>query len=209
MRKMSGMIRKHVLFPCLFLSLAACMGSLAQAQQQPVTADVAITYVAERAKIASVDCGCFWLQGGSGDFALTFFHGLGAVVNLTGVHAGDIGTGLELDKVMFVAGPRYTYSPKGWPHVGKNHAVDVFGEGLFGTVHGFNTVFPSANGVMGAADSLAMMFGGGLDIRMKNHIGIRAVEADYVRTTLPNSTDNVQNDLRFAAGISFHFDSLK
>jgi hypothetical protein len=50
-----------------------------------------------------------------------------------------------------------------------------------------------------------MQFGGGLDLRFAKHIGIRAVEADYVRSTLPNNAGNVQNDLRLAAGISFHF----
>jgi hypothetical protein len=40
--------------------------------------------VAERAKLASVDCGCFWLNGGSGNFATTLFHGLGVAANLTG-----------------------------------------------------------------------------------------------------------------------------
>src|ERR1700679_1760651 len=107
---MLGMIRKGV----LLLGLALSTGLFAQAQQQPVArtvdVDVAVTYVAERAKVASVDSGCFWLNGGSGDFAMTFFNGLGLAANLTGVNASNIGTGIDLDKVMFAMGPRYTYS---------------------------------------------------------------------------------------------------
>jgi hypothetical protein len=201
---MSVIIRNGV----LLLGAVLLMDLVVQAQQKPASThttdvDIAITYVAEQARVASVDCGCFWLNGGSGNFAVTFFHGLGVAANLTGEHASNIGTGIDLDKVMFAMGPRYTYSPK--LHIGKKNRMAVFGEGLFGGVHGFNTTFPSSTGTIGAASSFAMQFGGGLDLRFAEHIGIRAVEADYVRSTLPNNAGNVQNDLRLAAGISFHF----
>jgi hypothetical protein len=192
----------------LLLGVALLPGLVAQAQQKSASTyttdvDVAITYVAERAKVASVDCGCFWLNGGSSNVAITLFHGLGVAANLTGEHASNIGTGIDLDKVMFAFGPRYTYTPK--LPLGKRPGIAVYGEGLFGGVHGFNTTFPSSTGTMGAASSFAMQFGGGLDLRFARHIGIRAVEADYVRSTLPNNAGNVQNDLRLAGGISFHF----
>jgi hypothetical protein len=201
---MSGVIHRGV----LLLGVALFPGLAAQAQQKPASShttdvDVAITYVAERAKVASVDCGCFWLNGGSGDFAMTLFHGLGVAANLTGEHASNIGTGIDLDKVMFAMGPRYTYTPK--LHLGKRSGMAVFGEGLFGGIHGFNTIFPSSAGTVGAASSFAMQLGGGLDLRFAKHIGIRAVEADYVRSTLPNNAGNTQSDLRLAGGVSFHF----
>jgi hypothetical protein len=198
---MLGMIRTGV----FVLGVMLTTGLLAQSQKPTITThgadvDIAITYVAERAKIASVDCGCFWLQGGSSDFALTFDHGIGVAANLTGVHNGNVGTGVELDKVLFAMGPRYTFDVK--------HHGAVFGEALFGGVHGFNTIFPSANGVAGAASSFAMMFGGGVDLQVARHLRVRAVEADYIRTTLPNNADNVQNDLRLAAGVAFHFSGV-
>jgi hypothetical protein len=59
----------------------------------------------------------------------------------------------------------------------------------------------------GRCRSFAMEFGGGMDLRFARYLGIRAVEAEYVRSTLPNGAGNVQNDLRLAAGIAFHFDS--
>jgi hypothetical protein len=201
---MSEIVRRGM----LLLGVALLPGLVAQAQQKSASTyttdvDVAITYVAERAKVASVDCGCFWLNGGSGNVAITLFHGLGVAANLTGEHASNIGTGIDLDKVMFAFGPRYTYSLK--LPAGKRPGIAVYGEGLFGGVHGFNTTFPSSAGTVGAASSFAMQLGGGLDLRFAKHIGIRAVEADYVRSTLPNNAGNVQNDLRLAGGISFHF----
>jgi hypothetical protein len=201
---MSAIIRNGV----LLLGAVLSMNLVAQAQQKPASTsttdvDIAITYVAEQAKVASVDCGCFWLNGGSGNFAITLFHGLGVAADLTGEHASNIGTGIDLDKVMYAFGPRYTYSLK--RPADKRHGIAVYGEGLFGGVHGFNTTFPSSTGTVEAASSFAMQFGGGLDLRFAKHIGIRAMEADYVRSTLPNNVGNVQNDLRLAGGISFHF----
>jgi hypothetical protein len=201
---MSAIVRNGV----LLLGAVLSMDLGTQAQQKTASTyttdvDIAITYVAERAKLASVDCGCFWLNGGSGNAAMTLFHGLGVAANLTGEQASNIGTGINLDKVMFVVGPRYTYSPK--LPVGKRPGIAVFGEGLFGGMHGFNSTFPSSSGTTGAASSFATQFGGGLDLRFARHIGIRAVEVDYVRSALPNNAGNVQNDLRLAGGISFHF----
>jgi len=192
----------------LLLAAALALGPVAQAQQKPMSTyttavDVAITYVAERAKIASVDCGCFWFDGGSGDFALGFYRGLGIAANLTGAHVSNIGSGVTFDKALFAMGPRYTYTPK--LHVGNKAGMAVFGEGLFGGVHGFNSVFPTSTGTISHASSFAMQFGGGLDLRFAKHLGIRAVEADYVHSTLPNGAGNVQHDLRLSAGVSFHF----
>ena len=203
---MSGTFRSSML-----LCGALAIGLFAQAQQPTksegkTSADIAITYTAERAKIVGVDCGCFWLYGGGTDIAFTFFHGLGVAANLTGVHASDIQPGVDLDKVMFAMGPRYTYSPKEWNnHYLASHGIAFFGEGLVGGVHGFNTVFPSSKGAQGAASSFAIQVGGGMDLRVSKTIGIRAFEAHYVRSTLPNNADNVQHDLQLAGGISFHF----
>jgi peptidoglycan-associated lipoprotein len=205
---MLEIIRKGV----LLLAIALSMGLVAQAQRPPESSrttdvDVAITYVAERAKIASIDCGCFWLNGGSGNFALTFFHGLGVAGDLTGVHGANVAPGVDLDKVMFAMGPRYTYEPKVWLNrrTGKHPTYAIFGEALFGGVHGFNTIFPSSTGVRGEASSFATQFGGGLDLRFARHIGIRVVQVDFLRSTLPNNAGDVQHDLKIAGGISFHF----
>ena len=90
---MSAIIRNGV----LLLGVALLPSLVAQAQQKSASTyttdvDVAITYVAERAKVASVDCGCFWLNGGSGDFSITLFHGMGVAADLTGVPSGAIAT---------------------------------------------------------------------------------------------------------------------
>jgi hypothetical protein len=186
----------------LFLGTLTSLTGLAQRPVKPTPAemDVAITYVAERAKIASIDCGCFWLQGGGMNAAVTFYRGLGVAANLTGGHASNIEPGVDLDKVSFMMGPRYTH-----PFKSRLGAGRMFAEGLIGGVHSFNTVVPTSAGVAGAASSFAFQVGGGADLPLRKSIGIRLFEADYVRSTLPNAGDSTQNDLRLAAGISFHF----
>ena len=192
--------------------LGALFCSAAPAQVRPAQVhstdiDVAVTYVAERGKIAPSDCGCFWLQGGSLDTALTFYRGLGVAANLTGGHNDDIASGVELDKVAFMLGPRYTVRASDWWHRGTPGMMGgaaIFGEGLIGGVHSFNTVVPTAAGTAGAASSFAFQVGGGVDVPLGKRLGIRLVEADFVRSTLPNGGNDVQHDLRLAAGISFH-----
>lgn len=202
--------------PGTFRHIVLCLGTLTSltglAQQRPVKPtpaemDVAITYVAERAKIASIDCGCFWLEGGAMNAAVTFYRGLGVAANLTGGHASNIEPGVDLDKVSFMMGPRYTYQLKNWfgHDFGRPGGARIFGEGLIGGVHSFNTVVPTSAGVGGAASSFVFQVGGGVDLPLRKGIGIRLFEADYVRSTLPNGGNSIQNDLRLAAGISFHF----
>jgi hypothetical protein len=194
----------------LFLGTLTSLTGLAQqppAKPTPAEIDVAITYVAERAKIVSIDCGCFWLQGGGMNAAVTFHHGLGVAANLTGGHASNVASGVDLDKVSFMMGPRYTYPFKSWlgRGFGRQEGGRIFGEGLVGGVHSFNTVVPASAGVAGAASSFVFQVGGGMDLPLRKGIGIRLFEADYVRSTLPNAGNSTQNDLRLAAGISFHF----
>jgi len=184
-------------------ALAACGQSSAQ-QRGPEKADiggpeVAVTYDLERAQIANAGCGCFWLQGGSVEFAMPFYRGLGVAASFGGEHAWNIQPGANLSKLTYLAGPRYTFGGAGL------HAPHLFGEALFGGAHGFDSIFPSSGGVTPTANSYAMQFGGGMDLGLSSGFGLRAFEVDYVRTALPNNGSNTQNDLRLAFGLSYSF----
>jgi hypothetical protein len=177
------------------------MGRTAQAQQH--SADVAVTYTAERAKVVGSGCGCFWLQGGSVDGALTFYHGWGVAGNLTGDHASNIGPGVDLSKVSYMAGPRYTSNLHRW--TSRHHAPRVFGEALFGGAHAFDSVFPAGAGTKASANAFSMQAGGGVDVGFAKGFSVRALELDYVRTNLPDNGSDYQNHLRLAFGVSYHF----
>src|SRR5580693_8848128 len=121
-------------FRCGALLMGAlAFGTIAQAQQSSyiLSADIGVRYTGERAKVSSVDCGCFWLQGGSADIAIPLFRGLGVAANLTGEHTSNIGPGVDLNKLAFMAGPRYTFSTSRWTHRLPilKHGTSIFGEG--------------------------------------------------------------------------------
>lgn len=165
--------------------------------QSPSSLEVAITYNALRANIIPGDN--FWMQGGSVQIHGQFWRGLGVVADIAGMHSANAnGAGQGLDLVTATFGPRYT-----WPAVHRRCAV--FGQVLVGEANGFHSVFPTSTGVDSSADSLALQVGGGVNVPLSHHVAVRAIEADWLRTQLPNSTTGVQNNLRLGAGLVFKF----
>jgi hypothetical protein len=118
--------------------------------------------------------------------------------NLTGDRASNIAPGVSLGLMSIMAGPRYTI------RAGSKHERRVFGEALLGGVHGFDSVFPVSTTVFSNANSFSMQVGGGWDVAISKHFAFRALEADYVRTSLPNNGANTQNSLRLAFGMTYH-----
>ncbi len=157
--------------------------------------EISFNYSYARSNAAPGQCGCFNMNGGSSELAFHAFRALSVVADLTGERASSIGPAVGLSLVSFTLGPRFSHRFSG----GK---VTPFVQGLVGAAHGFDGVFPSASGsASGAASSLAVLGGGGLDLKMNRHIAIRAIQADYLRTQLPNGKGNEQNLLRLSAGI--------
>jgi hypothetical protein len=188
--------------------LLAGTGALAQrvpgaANQSQVSTDLAVTYATERAELAPGKCGCFWLQGGGVDAAVTFWKGLGVAASFNGGHASNIAPGVDVNKIDFTAGLRYTYP--GWTrHAGAaGHRLQFFGQGLFGGTHAFDGVYPGLHVYNASGGSFAMQAGAGLNLIFTKRFGVRLLEANYVRTALPNNASNTQNDLRIAFGATW------
>jgi hypothetical protein len=159
--------------------------------------DLAITYDTSHAN--TVPGSNFWMQGGSVQIHGQFWHGLGIVADVEGLHTGDAhGTGVELNLVTATFGPRYTRS---WAH--RRYAL--FGQALAGDAYGFNGVFPATTGLVSSANSLALQVGGGMNLQFSRHLGMRAFEAAWLRTQLPNATTSVENNLRVGTGLVFKF----
>lgn len=159
--------------------------------------DVAITYNATLSNVLSGSS--FWMQGGSVEVEGRFYRGLGVVADIAGMDAANINSsGVNLDLVTATFGPRYTWAPK-------HTRYAVFGQALAGEAFGFNSVFPNPTGATSTSYSLAAEAGGGFDVALSPHLALRAVEANWLRTQLPNSGSNVQNNLRLGAGFVFHF----
>jgi outer membrane immunogenic protein len=179
------------------------MGWMSAAAQRVETAppyaplEISFNYSYARSNAAPGQCGCFNMNGGSSEVAFHAFRGLSVVADLTGERAATIGAtaGDDLSLVTFTVGPRFSHRFSG----GK---FTPFVQGLVGAAHGFDGLFPGSGGTLsGAASALAVLAGGGLDLTIHQHIAIRAIQADYLRTQLPNGQGNEQNLLRLGAGI--------
>jgi hypothetical protein len=182
-------------------AFAPAASAAAQNRQKSVSAsgqsslDVALTYGATLSDI--ITGSRFNLQGGSVQIHGRFYGGWGVVADIAGAHTANINsTGVGLDLVTATFGPRYTWAPR--------HArYTLYAQGLVGDVFGINSSFPNPAGANTVADSLAVKAGGGMNLNLIPHFALRLFEADYLRTQLPNSTNNVQNNVTLGAGIVF------
>jgi hypothetical protein len=189
------------------VALMIGMGWISAGAQQVETApryaplEISFDYSYARSNAAPGQCGCFNMNGGSSEVAMHAFRGLSVVADLTGERATTIGAGAgnDLSLVVFTVGPRFSHRFAG----GK---FTPFVQGLVGVAHGFDGLFPGSGGSLaGAASARAVMAGGGLDLTINRHLAIRAIQADYMRTQLPNGEGNEQNLLRAGAGIVVRF----
>jgi peptidoglycan-associated lipoprotein len=195
------------------LAFVVFLGSLNVSAQQDVAEKVhfgfpslAVTYEIERAKIANSDCGCFWLQGSSAEVAVPFYSRLSLVGSFAGLHASNIQPEVDVSRLMWVAGPRFSnLGPRFGALRGSGKSSGLFGQVMGGGAHAFDGAFPNGSGLKPSANSYAIEAGGGLDIALKHRIGLRAIEIDYVRTAFPNSASDSQNGLRVAFGFTYAF----
>ena len=165
--------------------------------QQESRLDFAVTYSAQRSLKAATGQN-FWMQGGSVQLGADVWKGWGIAMDVTGGHAASIGTsGIPLSLVVATFGPRYRWHG--------NRKISLYGQGLIGEANGFSSLFPTRFGSQPEANSLATQLGGGIDYRLSSRLAIRLVEAAWIRTQLPNATDNIQNTLRVGAGLAIRF----
>ena len=184
--------------------LAAFVARNAQAQRPPALNAaasgasrlyVAFTYDAMHSD--QVPGAAFWMQGAGAEIEGRFYRGWSAVAGVAGMQTGNINaSGVGLDLVTALFGPRYTWSAK-------SRKYAVFGQALGGAAMGFNSVFPAVTGATSAQAAPAMDLGGGMNIVLTPRVALRAFQADWVRTELSNAGSNVQNSLRLGAGVVF------
>jgi opacity protein-like surface antigen len=154
--------------------------------------DVAGGFTVIRANEGPAVCGCFYMNGGSGELAITNSHNISFVTNVgytSQTNIGNIDRNLALLTVL--EGGRYTLD-----HGGR---FAPFGQGMVGIAK------TSSNYKIDQSDArLALAVGGGLDVRLSNRFSIRPAEVEYLFSTIPNGQNNFQNQLRMTAGIVFH-----
>jgi outer membrane immunogenic protein len=200
-------MRNKIALAALAASLSSFATALpAGAQATPAhtlpAAEVSFTYSALRANAPVGNCGCFWMRGGSGELAVPVWRQISVVAEVSGERKnnlpGNPGIGLSLASAM--GGVRLGHS------FGKRYSP--FAQGVVGVVHGFDGYFPGTPGPTGAATSLAMAAGLGLDMKLRQHVALRLIQGEYQYMQLPNNAinpANQQHDIRLSAGIVFRF----
>jgi len=197
-------MRKFLGSVLLFGAMAATsLGAQnARPEKKSITApvshlEVAMTYDALHANAANGKD--FWMQGGGVQAEGYLAHGFGVVADLTGEHTANMrNSGVGLDMVTMTFGPRYTWHPA-------RSRSAIYGQALVGRANGFNSVFPNARGADSSANDLALKVGGGLNYTLSRRIAVRAIEADWMRTQLPNSNTGTQDSLQIGTGLILRF----
>jgi outer membrane immunogenic protein len=190
----------HIITPILALLLpvaAVAASPVAAPVEGTPKAEIAFTYDWVHTNAPPAECGCFSMNGGSGSFAYRVHHSWSVVGEAGAETNGNVNSmGLDLTLAEFLAGGRYTL---------RNHSrLHPFGQVLLGVAHTSGSLSPDQIG-LGAATSFAMTAGGGLDVKLSPHFALRAVQADYLLTLLPNRTNDHQNNVRLGAGIVVYF----
>ncbi len=188
--------------PILTLMLLAGAAMPVPAQQAPDAqrhaVDLGLSYTYLRSNILP-GCNCVSLQGGSAEAGVAIVPRLQALADLTVVHrSGITPDGYALTQLTYTFGMRVFATPA-------RARVQPFGELLAGGAHVSGTLAPQSTGAGGSNNSFALQAGGGLAYRLGHHVTLRAIEADYLMTTLSNTAGNRQNDLRLSSGINYRF----
>src|SRR5204863_4052928 len=94
-------------------------------------------------------------------------------------------------------GPRLSYR--------KNRTFTPFVQELLGAAHATGTLytvgFAAIGSTPGPVTSFAMATGGGLDINISPSWAIRAFQAEWLFSRLPNGAANRQHNLRLTTGL--------
>ena len=191
----------------LGMTFLICLEAWAQDRARFSTpeTDLAVTYAALRGNAVAGES--FWAQGGSAELMATFYHGLGVAACVEGTHAANVSSSrVNVDLVTATFGPTFSFTlPARKLPAGSFARTRIFSEALIGVVNAVDGVYPSSSGSSSTANAMALRLGSGADVALSRHLAVRLVQADWLRTTLPNTTSNVQNNLRLGAGVVIRF----
>jgi hypothetical protein len=106
----------------------------------------------------------------------------------------------------YLAGPRISFRDHG--------RLTPFAQALFGGMHTSDVTLSGCTGnctLLPVENTFAMTAGGGLDLKVRRHLALRIVQAEYVMTSFENrdtGSSATQNDMRLSSGIVFRFGGL-
>ncbi len=146
----------------------------------------------------------YMANGGSGFVEYNLNHVVGLVADLGANYIGNV-NGFPIDNTTFtyLFGPRFNW---------RMSRFTLYAQTLVGGARFSNAYDPaSPNPVLATSENtFAAAIGGGVDYRLTDHIAIKPIQVEYLMTQLPSSFANVnevQNNLRYSAGIVFRVGS--
>lgn len=171
MRKAMWLVALVPLFP---------LPAIGQEQELPLV-EVFGGYSYERADITRVDRN---LNGWNAEISQNLNNWFGGVASFTGFYAKP--GGIRVNVHSFMYGPLFTYR--------KSKAFTPFAHALFGAVRASRGFL----GISQADTDFGFAAGGGLDVRIKDSLAIRVIQADYLVTPFLGLR---QDNFRLSAGI--------
>jgi outer membrane immunogenic protein len=183
----------------IVLAVAAvlCTAITAAAQERNST-EVFLGYSYVRANPSSSGADSFNLNGGDGSISYYVKQWLGLTADFGGYHVSQIGsTNVDSTLSTYLFGPRVRLP-------GTDH-LRPFAQVLVGAAHA-----TGSTGFAGASthNAFALAAGGGVDVPMTHHIGVRLFQVDYLPTWFPETAGGdrkVQQNLRVSTGLRFRF----
>lgn len=145
-------------------------------ESEPPSFEVSGAYTYLR--LAGANC-----HGGSGSIAYNVNDSVGAVAEVGGCRDTGLPSGITGHAVTYLFGPRINFR--------SSSKFTPYGQLLVGGAHFGGTGGASAN-------AFAMTIGGGLDLRISDHVSFRVAQAEYLLTRFGGTQ---QNNFRFESGI--------
>ncbi len=155
-----------------FFNIARREGERKVGREYPISLALTLNSVQSNSIVKS----SFWTLGGGAQVGWKLGQSLSLVADVQGSHAANINsTGVGLDLVTFTFGPRFSLTPRA-------SRCSLYGQALAGVAKGYNGVFPSPSGEQSNAGSVALLMGGGMDVRLRSRVALRVFEADWLYT---------------------------
>ena len=116
-------------------------------------------------------------------------HWFGIGGDFSGAYKSE--SGVSFNTYTYTFGPVVSYR--------NNEKLTPFAHFLLGGFH----ASASASGFSASDSGLAMMFGGGIDVKATQHVALRAIQFDWLSLHSNGATDN--NNMRIATGLLFRY----
>ena len=184
----------------LFLLAISTVGSIAAVAQEAAStpvAEVGMNYSFDTMR-PKVGAPSFISQGGSGTFVYNINSAIGVVADLGGYHNGA-DANFNPTTFSYLFGPRVSFR--------KSSRFTPYFQTLFGGARVSTSLLDPNTGNAVAQNGFAAAFGGGLDVRLTDHIAVKPFQVEYLMTQLPNiwSANTTQNNIRYSAGVVLRF----